>query len=152
MEQPNRNVVVLGRSRLCEYHLGMRTSWCNRPKCEFAHRLSELDVPNETSNDRWAKVWHDGEVDIWCWNPKLRSADSKRRFQRAFAYERGHSETMVPNWAWGLATNDGLIGDDYMPKYVPRDFDWIRLQTAWGLLLPPVSCVFSLAFVCVLTP
>ena len=37
MEQINQNIAVLGRSRLCQYHLGMRTSQCNHPKCEFAH-------------------------------------------------------------------------------------------------------------------
>ena len=75
---------------MCEYYLGLRgDGGCKRPNCEFAKHASELDVPNETSNDRWAKVWHDGKVDIWCWNPKDRSADSKRRFQRAFAYEKG---------------------------------------------------------------
>ena len=41
-------------------------------------------------------------------------------------------QAQIPNWAWGLAIKDGLIGDDDLPKYVPRDFDWIRLQTAWG--------------------
>ena len=55
MEQPNRNVIGMGRSRLCEYHLGMRSTWCNRgSNCEFAHRLSQLDVPNESPHDgRW---------------------------------------------------------------------------------------------------
>ena len=42
------------------------------------------------------------------------------------------SQAHIPNWAWGLAIKYGLIGDDDLPKYVPRDFGWIRLQTAWG--------------------
>ena len=133
LQAPNRDLAYLGRSRRCEYFFGMRNHHgCNcGDQCCVAHRLSELDVPNETSNDRWANVWHDGEVDIWFWNPKLRSADSKRRFQRAFAYGRGHSETMVPNWAWGVAVYSSILPHESVPLHVPPDYDWPRLKEAW---------------------
>ena len=66
MEQSNRNVIGMGRSRLCEYHLGMRSTMCNRgSNCEFAHLLSQQDVPNESPHDgRWLTVWSKGHVDI----------------------------------------------------------------------------------------
>ena len=132
MEQPNRNLAVLGRSRLCEYHLGMRSSWCKRgDKCEFAHRLSELDVPNETFDSIWSHVSNRGQVDIWFWNPEARSEDSKTRFKTAFLRERGLSNTMVPNWAWGLAIYSNLWSPSLVPKHVPEDYDWPRLRKAW---------------------
>ena len=60
-----------------------------------------------------------------------RSPDSQERFRTAFNWEKAMFQAQIPNWAWGLAIKDGLIGGDDLPN-VPRDFDWIRLQTAWG--------------------
>ena len=122
---------MLGRSRLSEHYLGLRQSPCLRD-CGFAHALADLDVPNESQHQgAWSQVWKSGDVDIQFWHNATRSDQSMERFRSAFNWERCHSPSQIPNWAWGLAIKDGLIGDDDLPN-VPRDFDWIRLQKAWG--------------------
>ena len=133
MEQPNRNVIGMGRSRLCEYHLGMRSTWCNRgSNCEFAHRLSQLDVPNEFPHDgKWWTVWHEGQVDICFRHHTYRSEDSKKRFKRAFLREKVDCSERIPNWAWGLAAHSNIIPHDIVPTDVPFDYGWPQLQVAW---------------------
>ena len=64
MEQMNRNIAALGRSRLREYNLGLRLHRCRRPNCHYAHWLKDLAVANETKKCRWARVWTEGQVDI----------------------------------------------------------------------------------------
>ena len=129
---PNRNMEGLGRSRLCPYHLGMRDTGCQYDsRCAFAHRLWELDVPNESPQEsRWSTVWIDGQVDICFWHDRFRSEESKKRFQKAFLSERAACER-IPNWAWGLAAHTNIIPHDLVPKDVPLDHDWPRLQEAW---------------------
>ena len=133
MEQPNRNVIGMGRSRLCEYNLGMRSTQCNRgSNCEFAHRLSQLDVPNESPQDGiWWTVWHEGQVDICFRHHTYRSEDSKKRFRKAFLCEKGDCSERIPNWAWGLAAHSNIIPHDLVPINVPHDYDWPQLQVAW---------------------
>ena len=103
IEVYNRNIAVLGCSKLREYNLGMRASRRIRPNCHYAHWLKDLEVPNGTKDCRWTTVWHQGQVDIYVWNFVYRSGESKNRFQRAFLYEKDNSDTRIPNWAWGCA-------------------------------------------------
>jgi len=123
----------LKKTRLCEAHLGMRfPNYCQRPDCFFAHRLAELEVPNESHTlGTWAKVWSEGEVDIIFWPGTYRSPKSQERFRCAFKWEQAHAQQGIPYLAWGLAYDCGGISPLAIPPTIPKDFDWPRLRNAW---------------------
>ena len=131
MEQIERNIAALGRSRLCEYNLGLRLHRRRRPNCHYAHWLKDLEAPNETKMFRWTDVWKYGQVDIYFWHDLCRCEESERRFRLAFNWEKTHYPGRIPNWAWGLAAYSNLIPLDMIPRHVPNDYDWPRLQNAW---------------------
>ena len=115
--------------KLCTHNLNGRC----RPKgreCNFAHSLSELQVPEEMYG-AWSKAWEKGDVDI-CFSADYEpNAESRERFKKQFVWERKNCWDRIPNWAWGHAANLGL--DLYVPAHVPKDFDWPKLLKAWKL-------------------
>ena len=120
----------LSNIKLCTHNLSGR---CRPPKgreCNFAHRMSELQVPEEMYG-AWSKSWEKGDVDI-CFSADYEpNAESRERFKKQFVWERQHGWDRIPNWAWGHAANLGL--DLYVPAHVPKDFDWPKLLKAWRL-------------------
>ena len=98
----------------------------------FAHQLADLDVPNESQRQgSWSKVWLDGEVGILLWHKSTHSLQCKERLLTAFTWEFDRSPGRIPNWSWGMAYySDSFSGYD-MPRVIPKDFDWARLQAAW---------------------
>ena len=116
--------------KLCTHNLKGR---CKPPKgreCNFAHRLSELQVPEEMYG-AWSKAWEKGDVDI-CFSEDYEPNEaSQERFKLQFVWERKHHWDRIPNWAWGRAVHLGL--DLFVPAHVPKDFDWPKLQEAWDL-------------------
>ena len=106
---------------------------CKPPKgreCNFAHFLSELQVPEEMYG-AWSKAWAKGDVDICFSDDYEPNEESQERFRQQFVWERKHCWGRIPNWAWGRAVHLGL--DLYVPAHVPKDFDWPELQKAWAL-------------------
>ena len=98
----------------------------------FAHALQDLDVPNESQHQGvWSQVWKPGGVDIQFWHNATCSDQSKERSLTAFNWERRHSPSQIPNWAWGVAYYSDYIEGYEIPSGAPKDFDWARLQQAW---------------------
>ena len=97
---------------------------CHPPKsrpCNFAHFLSERQVPEEMYGD-WSKAWENGDVDICFSEDYQPNIDSLNRFKAQFEWERNHRLKGIHVWAWGHA-------DRRLEKSVPepKDFDWLRL-------------------------
>ena len=124
--------------KLCTGYLAMQGRTCCRfgkPKCIFAHKLSELSVPDDTPAGQWSKTWNLGEVDFNVWAKDWQSKDAKRRFERAFHCEAAFHPADIPNWCWGLALHYKMIEDTDIPNdlrtVIPLDYDWPVLQRAY---------------------
>ena len=124
--------------KLCTGYLALEGHTCCRfgkPKCIFAHKLSELSVPDDTPAGQWSKTWNLGEVDFNVWAKDWQSKDAKRRFERAFHCEAAFHPADIPNWCWGLALHYKMIEDTDIPNdlrtVIPLDYDWPVLQRAY---------------------
>ena len=124
--------------KLCTGYLALEGHTCCRfgkPKCIFAHKLSELSVPDDTPAGQWSKTWNLGEVDFNVWPNDWQSKDAKRRFERAFHCEAAFHPADIPNWCWGLALHYKMIEDKDIPNdlrtLIPSDYDWPVLQRAY---------------------
>ena len=124
--------------KLCTGYLALEGHTCCRfgkPKCIFAHKLSELSVPDDTPAGQWSKTWNLGEVDFNVWAKDWQSKDAKRRFERAFHCEAAFHPADIPNWCWGLALHYKMIEDKDIPNdlrtVIPSDYDWPVLQRAY---------------------
>ena len=69
-EKKKREKENLRHIKLCTAHLAMGPTYhCKfgKPKCDFAHSLAELSVPNETYYATWSRAWSEGEIDFNVW-------------------------------------------------------------------------------------
>ena len=129
-EQVAKENAFLSRVRLCEHNLRGR---CNPPgnrQCNFAHSLSELQMPEERRGS-WSQVWSRGDCDIRYWYEYHPNRESEARFRAQFMWERSINQKSIPNWAWGHAVVLNIILDCEVPPWVPRDYEWPKLQREW---------------------
>ena len=107
------------------------TQECHKwPHCNFAHWLSDLQTPEEKS-EQWSHIWAKGDVDINFWEGYCPSEASRKRFRKQFTWEHVHSAGGIPNWAWGHAVNIGILNRRQVPQNVPADYDWPWMQSVW---------------------
>ena len=136
MEKPKelvaREEAFLSRIKLCEHNLNGQRSPSGGRVCNFAHWLAQLRVPNEGSG-AWWKAWDKGDVDIRCWPEYIPNRASIHRFTRQFNWERHNHPKQIPNWAWGHAAHLGLLDQDQIPFWVPKDYDWPDMQLMWRI-------------------
>ena len=132
----SRNQENLKKVRLCEHHLGFRGRPCrNGQDCFFAHRLRELHPPVESLEDRWDRVWVEGEVDLWFGRQQFMCPNSQRRLAAAFGWERRNFPVEeLPNWAGGYAVEHGLATQADVPPNVPPDFNLPNMRARLATL------------------
>ena len=92
----------LFRTQLCVHNLHQACKPPKGRKCNYAHWLRELQVPEEFCGN-WEKAWDKGDVDICFWDAYHPNSDSVHRFSTQFLWEQQNHSDGIPNWAWGHA-------------------------------------------------
>ncbi len=132
----DREAKYLRKVRLCDKFLG---NYCEygRDACRFAHRLSDLTVPNEGANGQrdWSGVWGGKGVDHWfCQDWRRPMVDQN------FQWEVRKQSKDIPDWAYAYA----IIHLNHKPTHGPKceKDDWgmqaqlDRLRQSRGGFLP----------------
>ena len=114
VDQLAKEEALLSKIRLC-WHA--QQGLCNPPngrRCNFAHFLRYLSVPEEKYGN-WSKVWQQGEVDMRFWESYHPNKQSQQRFSWQFLWKIKWRPEHIPNWAWGHALDLGLLKKEEVP-------------------------------------